>query len=337
MTIQASSVLESSELQFVRHRNYCASYKLLHAMSNFGAQGRLIMVTGPAGAGKSSMSKELEGSLTESKGCGDERRGKTVIRVIAKNPQLGFFNSKDFYSRLVEAAGDPFRASDPTSYSSIRVDRSEPSIQRALEKLLVARGITHLLVDEANLMCLNHSNRAPTDHLERLKVLAEELKLTIVLFGTYDMLQMWNHSSPLNRRNDLVHIEPYDVAVAADVREIRRVLGEWLKLMPTESGKTLRAHAKALGVASFGAIGQLSNIVSRAEKFRIARGGDSLCSDDLESAMPHLNQLRRGREEINSGNEAIQRVTLQFLESIDVASFDKSLGSARPSCKERKR
>jgi GTPase SAR1 family protein len=185
MNAPVNTKTNESHLSFVRHQNYVQALSYLHTLCSMSCQGRIIMVTGPAGAGKSSLLAELHSTLGGALRDETPRSNNGILRLFAKNSQLGYFNSKDFYTRLLDQLGDPFVLTGDDGGRRARTNRSEPRIQQLVEKLIVAHGITHLLVDEANLMCLNHSNRAPTDHLERLKVLAEDTGIAIVLAGTY--------------------------------------------------------------------------------------------------------------------------------------------------------
>jgi hypothetical protein len=123
---------------------------------------------------------------------------------------------------------------------------------------------------------------------------------------------------------DLVHLAPYDAGDAADVKVICSVISSWCKAMPKASRDLLMKNAKALGLASHGAIGQLANIILKAEKLRVSRKGDVLLAQDLEESLPYLNQLRRGEQEISAGRDHLDRLTLTSLMSVDPATPKQS-------------
>jgi hypothetical protein len=282
-------------------------------------------VVGPSGAGKSTLRIHLEKTSYRT----DDRSSRNqipLVSALAANAESGYFSSKDFYSRLLDQVGDPFRrvgvfagaqqTKDMTPgqldflgeefWSTIRVSATETKIRRAFEYLAKAVRVRTIFVDEAQSMCLTHINRSPSDHLESLKLLAEKLGIIIFLFGTYDLLEIWNHSAQLNRRCRLIHLRRYDEDIEEDRNAFFAVLRMYSKALALEEPRLLDRHAKDILAWTLGVFGEVDGLFERARLAALSQGRDSLRWQDLEATKYTPVQMERLRLEIEMGEARIR-------------------------------
>jgi len=306
----------------IQHRNFEIAAKLskVHAVHN--SQDSVIFVTGPSGAGKSTLRRHLLTSLYGPPESWPENQ-VLITSARATNADSGFFSSKDFYLRLLHGLGDPFRGrgvdaaitrsvdSDTREFlaepmwSSLRVSMTETRIRRAFEQLARALRLKAILVDEAQSMCLTHLNRDPSNHLESLKCLAEELGIMIYMFGTYDLLKIWNHSSQLNRRSDLIHLPRYDDSIEGDRDAFFSVLRMLGLAIPLEDFAVLSHHAEEILRWTYGVIGEVAGLFKRACVAAFAEGSEFVKWDHIKGAAYTPAQLKTLRDEIAEGEALI--------------------------------
>jgi hypothetical protein len=317
----------------LEHAHFHAGTQEAQVCITHASKGTLIFVIGPSGAGKSTLREHLERTSYRTDGHASKNQ-IPLVSVFATNAEAGYFSSKDFYSRLLEQVGDPFRrmgvlartsnaeAMTPEQlaflneefWDTVRVGTTETKIRRAFEHLAKAVGVKAIFVDEAQSMCLTHRNRSPSDHLESLKILAEKLGIIIFFFGTYDLLEIWNHSAQLNRRCRLIHLRRYDEGVEEDRDAFFAVLHMYSKTLNLDEPRMLDKHAKDVLSWTLGVFGEVDGLFERANIIALSQGRNSLRWQDIERAKYTPVQMERLRREIEIG-EARVRGTLPRLPS----------------------
>lgn len=309
----------------LEHAHFKAWEREARVCITHASKGTLVFVVGPSGAGKSTLRSHLEGTSYRSD-ADPSKNQIPLVSVLATNSESGYFSSKDFYSRMLGQLGDPFRregtlAGSPQAkqmtpeqldflgepfWDSIRVSMTETKIRRAFECLAQAVHLQAIFVDEAQSMCLTHVNRSPSDHLESLKILAERLGIIIFLFGTYDLLDIWNHSAQLNRRSHLIHLQRYDTDLDADRAAFYSVLRMYSKAIGFEEPATLSKHAETVLAWTFGVFGEVEKLFERARFTALAQGRDGLRWQDIEEAKYTPIQTERLKHEIETGEARVK-------------------------------
>lgn len=335
----------------IQHRNFLRAVNLAQTCGTHAAPGTLIFVVGPSGAGKSTLKRHLLHSLYGAPESWPDNQ-TPIISIRATNSDGGYFSSKDFFARFLGKLGDPFRGGAGGKahiletagaaredlqrflglpiWSSIRVSMTETSLRRAAEHLARALGFRALLIDEGQSMCLTHHNRSPTDHLESLKCLAEELGILIYLFGTYDLLEIWDHSAQLNRRSQLIHLARYDGDVDGDRGAFFAVLRMLGKALPLADPKVLNGkHAAQILGWTRGVFGEIEGLLERARIVAIADGCADVGWEHIEAAKYNPVQLKRLADEIAWG-EARIRGELPTQRAVPVRSNNHRPGRRKP-------
>ncbi len=179
-------------------------------------------------------------------------------------------------------------------------------IRRAFECLGTALGLKAILIDEGQSMCLTHVNRSPSDHLESLKCLAEEMGILIFIFGTYDVLEIWNHSSQLNRRSHLIHLRRYDQEDETDRAAFYSVLRMFGNTMDLEDFHTLGKHAEEIHDWTYGVVGEVNALFERASILASAEEAKKIAWTHIRQAAYNPAQLKRLADEIAIGEARIR-------------------------------
>lgn len=210
--------------KFANHDHLEAAKKAAWtACSRVGGE-KVVIITGSTGVGKSTLARRLYVDLK--KRCQDEiDRHPDVIPVVgvsAVAPTGRAFSWKDFYIRLL------FQARDPVSNRALLAPTGNDmfgdspydtpadrmlvdKLRRCVEITFKRRKTRWLIIDEAHHILLHKDPHVNQIVFEALKSLAIETGLTIVLCGTYKLLDIRDQSAQLVRRSDLIHFQRYDL------------------------------------------------------------------------------------------------------------------------------
>jgi energy-coupling factor transporter ATP-binding protein EcfA2 len=303
----------------LQHAHFKQAINAAQVCATQAADGTLVFVSGPSGAGKSTLKDFLHKSLYRA--IEPSKNQVPLIAVQAANVNGGYFSSKDFYVRMLEQLGDPFRqmgadAPDTSAqireflmqpfWTSIRVSMTEGKIRRAFEHLARACKLKAVLIDEGQSMCLTHAGRNPSDHLESLKCLAEQLGIIIFIFGTYDLLEIWNHSAQLNRRTQLIHLARYDGYVDEDRKAFFAVLRMYSRALAFKSPQILGQHAEEILEWTCGVFGEVDALFTKATIFARQESRTAIEWADIANAKYTAAQMERLRFEIEEGERKVR-------------------------------
>lgn len=193
----------------------------LCSFASLAPPGNLAMCIGPGGAGKTSVAKRIGGMV-----FGDESSWEPgtqpYVYLCANVSDRGYFSPKAFIASALKALQDPFRATSEDvatwnapedakrlviaalSGRSLRTP-GERQLRDAFVSIARLRKVRLLIIDEANLLALTQVNRVPTDYLESIRLLGDEIGCPIILLGTTAMLHLLSYSAQINRRT--LHVQ----------------------------------------------------------------------------------------------------------------------------------
>jgi hypothetical protein len=152
-----------------------------------------------------------------------------LVRVEAATTNQAKFSTKHFTLRLLEELADP--VSTIGNGISLRYRQSETHLRIQLERCLRYRQTRFLIVDEAQHLLRTTSGVRPGEVIDTLKSLANEVGLTIVLMGGYELLGACIDSPHLNGRLTIIDFPPYGEDELS-IREFDRVLLALGELLP---------------------------------------------------------------------------------------------------------
>lgn len=239
----------------------------------------IIMVVGPSGVGKSrlfyasiqavykDMMKKIEAD-------------KSVIPITGielPNPDLGKFNWKDFYYRVLTSLNEPLidykidvSNLKKSKKGSLKLHDSgtAPELRRSIENAFFYRGTQALLIDEAqHFFKVNSEKRGMAEKNQKqfnsIKSLANMSNTKIVLFGTYELNAVFNLDGQLSRRVKEIHFPRYDYNKEKDKKNFHSILLTFQKLLPVSEEPNLIGYAEYIYENSIGCAGILKNWLQR--------------------------------------------------------------------------
>ena len=244
---------------------------------------QIILLTGPTGVGKSTMAKAARNRMLQyfEDRLQEEPDFVPVVTVTAVPPIGSTFNWKDFYIRLLTGQNEPIvdrkllipnqRALFPDHplHPQPLQQSTTDALRRSVEEYLRLRKVKLLIIDEAHHMLLVNNSRQLECQFESLKTLTMVTGVTILLIGTYRLLDILDQSGQLTRRSQVVNYPRYDMRKNSDRENFRKTLG-FLELKMSEHVPTqLIAQADYFYQKCAGCIGILKDWLSRCLEYAL--------------------------------------------------------------------
>jgi len=328
--------------RFFVHKHLEECYAEAFNLANSLEPEQYVEVIGPSGACKSTLRVLLARSLVPP--VDEWPIGSVpILSIRASNPSDGFYDSKDFHSRMLYLLGDPFRGcrvSEPTgasideiddevarivksaAWQKIHLSHSETEIRRTLERVAIARGLKFLLVDEAHVMGLVKRNREGVSHLESLRAFAELVGCKLILFGTYYLLDVWKRSGELNRRLAKVHLRRYKDTDPAELQEFARCVSLLAGSYKFETIDFIKVNIALIYNLTLGIIGEVHDLFERSSIFARTLRRETISESDLMAKAHAQIQLWTMYQEALLGEERMVQPTDTFLKTLFYARRD---------------
>ncbi|MBT2685307.1 ATP-binding protein [Bacillus sp. ISL-37] len=249
----------------VSHPAFDEAYDDLIDRINNGSKNSIILVFGPAGAGKSKLIEKVqEKLLTDNIGFYQKNRGLLpILNVEAIPPDSGSFDWKDFYYRCLEAAEEPLI--DYKMDVEIEVDSKKlkndgkAALRRSLENVLIFRKPLAFFIDEAQHISMTTNSRNLRNQINILKSLANLTNVPIVLTGNYDLITYRDLNGQTIRRGKDVHVKRYQANNKEDLKSFINVLLAFQQHLPLENEPDLISNWDYFYSRCVGCIGILKD------------------------------------------------------------------------------
>lgn len=321
--------------RFFVHDHLKQCFELAFSYANSLEKEQHVEIVGPSGSSKSTLRGLLENSLvapreTWSKGS------VPIVSIRASNTSDGFFDSKDFYSRLLFLLGDPFRGGSWSpgaasvnevddelerivrhgAWARLHIRNTETEIRRAAERIAAARGLKFLLVDEAHVMGLVKRERQGVAHLESLRAFAELVGCRLIVLGTYYLLDVWKTSAEINRRLGKVHLRRYRDSNSDELQEFASCVVKLGKHYPFDADDVVRKNFKTIYGLTLGIVGEAHDLLERAYLTAKSSGRQAISATDFLASALSKEQLLTMYQEALIGEERMNQPTNEFLKDL---------------------
>lgn len=320
-------LLESKEKRLDFFNNYTVSHpklekalielkKSIYSPENFN----VIMIVGPSGVGKSRLFEQT--LISVSKDMAEEmEQDRSIIPITGielPNPDLGKFNWKDFYYRVLSSLKEPLIDCKIDVHKNVRnknkkkVDTQKaetaPELRRSIEKAFLNRKTKALLIDEAQHFFDVGTAVKMQRQFNSIKSLSNMANTKIVLFGTYELNSVINLDGQLSRRVHEIHFPRYDYSKAEEIKMFKNMLYSFQRALPIKEEPNLVKLHEYIYENSIGCAGIVKNWLQRCLSEAIDNNEEAITIKNLERNAMNTKKLLTLAKEANSGE-------LDFIES----------------------
>jgi hypothetical protein len=289
----------------------------------YGGDRHIIHLYGCTGVGKSTLRRRIERVVT--RGARTEmQRDPDLIPIASVTippPIQAAFNWRDVYLQTLDALGQP-----PALVAKLEPKRLQfqphegvapaPKVPRQELRLKMAaslqrRRVKVLVYDEAQ-----HFQRVTMaqhfqNQMDNLKWLAEVTGTTIVLIGTYDLLNLVDRSGQLARRSTCIHFSRYHADDEQEWREFCTTVKSFQVHLPLAETPKLVECADYLYERTFGCIGLLKEWLLGALVKVIDENETTLTEAHLEACVDYPKLVAVGKEAVHGDQRALKRDNLR--------------------------
>jgi hypothetical protein len=176
------------------------------------------------------------------------------------------FSWKDLYIRLLTGHGDVLidkKVAVPRqnemfadALAATPLDHSaSDALRRSVENSLKQRRTKVLIIDEAHHLLMVRDSARLEYQFETIKSLTIETDVTIVLVGTYRLLDIRDQSGQLVRRNQIAHLPRYDIRNEEDRGAFGSFVLSIAHHLPFADVPDLRPHLEHIYTKTAGCVG----------------------------------------------------------------------------------
>lgn len=288
------------------HRLLRDTYEKLRSAIRIPTSGRIIMVYGPSGVGKTTLREGIQRKITEEmmpQLIADPGR-IPIVGVKVEAPDTGNFDWKKFYKNVLIAL-DEVLIDQKTNYRvpGVRRDRegnlvfdrgaTKPDLSDAVFSAVEHRKPVAIIADEAQDMGIISSGRKLIDQMNRIKHLADTFKVPFVLIGTFDLLKFRLLNEQLSRRAVEIHFWRYRAEIEEDVEEFKDILNSFQKKMALVEEPDLEGRWEYFYERTLGCVGVLKDWLTQAFQISLENGERTLKDKYIEFFQPPMSSCSK--------------------------------------------
>jgi AAA domain len=256
----------------------------------------MVFLFGPPQVGKTTtVAYILQELLKRTRGLPDQEQGWYAPAIYITLDAEKDFDWKRYYLAILEALKDPFLEH--------RKKASVLDLQKAVESAIKHRRVEVIIIDEAQHLAKASKGANLQNQLDKLKHFQNELKVSHVLVGTYDMDAFRRVNAQLACRAVEVHFRRYDARVGDDKQDFRSVVWTFQRQLPVPKEPALLDHWKLLYDRTFGCVGLLKELLKRALAQAIREGAETVTEAHLLAASLSKTTLQLEWDTIKEGEE----------------------------------
>lgn len=243
------------------------------------SESNLIVVTGPTGAGKSTVTRVLLKELFQdfAQLMQDDKSVVPLIAVEAYANGDTRHSFKEIYTsmrqQLLETGVDQ-TAPTVMSEGKLKVKpmarNTVGALRFAVEEGLKKRRTRVGVIDEAAHL-LRFDKKAVV--MDTLKSLANTTGTKWVLVGSYDLFDLVLENGQVARRTTILNLGRYHIDQEEDRNEFAEIIRKLMKKWPSEEKPNFVAISDALLEASLGCVGLLKSLLLDASAMQLRAGG----------------------------------------------------------------
>lgn len=248
---------------------------VIHSL-NCNTGPKVMVIAGPTGIGKTTLARRLYREL-QKRHEHETRLDPSMVATLGVNaapPSGASFNWKDFYARILERNGDILLNQKislngqgemfANAFNQPVEGSTADALRRSLEKNVKQRKTRYLIIDEAHHILMVNDLERLEYQFEMLKSLTIETEITIILIGTYNLLDIRDYSGQLVRRSEILPMNRYDLNIKEDVVEFASTFETLISKMPLKiMPKFTPQEIKVFFIKSAGCIGILKDWLMR--------------------------------------------------------------------------
>lgn len=311
----------------------------------YGGSQNIIMVVGPSGVGKSrlfyatlrAVIKDMEEEMKED---------KSIIPITGlelPNPDLGKFNWKDFYDRVLTSLKEPLvgykidinllNAGNKKKIYG-RNATTAAALRQSVESAFYHRKCKAILIDEAqHFFSLNQRSFGNSEINQRqfnsIKSLANMSNVKIVLFGTYDLNAVFNLDGQLSRRVKEIHFPRYRFEIEEDQDNFYSIVLTFQKLLPLKKEPKLTEYFDYLYESCIGCTGILKDWLQRCLIEAIDNSEETITLKNLKKNALQTKKLITLANEAIDGEYAFKYNYAEIAELKDLLGIEKTNSKAK--------